>query len=120
MNRVLIVDDDPAVRQIVAALLKRDGTEVDIAEDGELAIAALRRQTYAVVLLDLLMPRVDGIGVISFMKEQGIETPVIVLSAVTDDHAWDLDPQLVRVAMQKPLDPRELRKVVSAVVERTK
>lgn len=120
MPRVLIVDDDPAIRQIVAALLARDGTDSEIAEDGSAAITLLRRERYDAVLLDLLMPRVDGLGVIAFMKENGIDTPVIVISAVTDDQVEHLDPQLVRVAMQKPLEPRELRRVVEAIVRYTR
>jgi DNA-binding response OmpR family regulator len=117
--RVLIVDDDPAIRQILSALLKRDGTECDIAEDGEQAIAKLQQNRYDVVLLDLLMPRVDGVGVIAYMKESSIITPVVVISAVMDDRVDTLDPQLVRVAMQKPLEPRELRRVVEAIVRHT-
>ncbi|MFP5247409.1 MAG: response regulator [Thermoanaerobaculia bacterium] len=112
----MIVDDDPAVRQIVRVLLERDGIDVDIAEDGARATALLREKEYAVVLLDLLMQRLDGQGVITFMKEHGITTPVIVVSAVSD--TWDLDPQLVRVTMQKPFEARELRKVVSAILEK--
>jgi DNA-binding response OmpR family regulator len=114
-KRVLIVEDDPAVRQIVRVLLERDGIEVDIAEDGERATALLGTRSYAAVLLDLLMPRLDGRGVIAFMKERALETPVVVLTAVTDSP--DLDPQLVRVVLQKPFEARELRKVVSAVLE---
>jgi DNA-binding response OmpR family regulator len=117
--RVLIVDDDPAIRQILSALLKRDGTECDIAEDGEEAIGKLQQNRYDVVLLDLLMPRVDGVGVIAYMKENSIVTPVVVISAVMDDRVDTLDPQLVRVAMQKPLEPRELRRVVEAIVRHT-
>ena len=113
-KRVLIVEDDPAVRQIVRVLLERDGVEVDIAEDGERATALLRERTYAAVLLDLLMPRLDGRGVISFMRERGLATPVVVVTAVADS---DLDPQIVRVVLQKPCEARELRKVVSAVLE---
>jgi DNA-binding response OmpR family regulator len=116
--RVLIVDDDPAVRQILAALLHRGGVLADVAPDGEAATAMLRERNYRVVLLDLLMPRLDGQGVLAFMKENGITTPVIVLSAVSDERGTDLDPQLVRVTMQKPLDPRELRTVVNAILER--
>lgn len=111
--RVLIVDDDPAVRAIMAALIKRDGTTVDIAQDGEQAIAMLRGERYDAVVLDLLMPRIDGLGVIAFMKNERVDTPVIVLSAVSDDQA--LDPAIVRVVMHKPFEPRELRRVVSAV-----
>lgn len=118
--QVLIVDDDPAIRQILSALLRRDGTECDIAEDGEAAIERLKSHQYDVVLLDLLMPRVDGLGVLSFMKENAIATPVVVLSAVTDDRVEVLDPRLVRIAMQKPLEPRELRRVVEAIVKHTR
>ncbi|HYO77729.1 MAG TPA: response regulator [Thermoanaerobaculia bacterium] len=115
-KRVLIVEDDPAVRQIVRVLLERDGIVADIAEDGEHATALLREHKYAAVLLDLLMPRLDGHGVLSFMKEQSLETPVVVVTAVSD--SADLDPDLVRVVMQKPFEARELRKVVNAVLER--
>lgn len=115
-KRVLIVDDDPAIRQIVRVLLERDGVQADIAEDGQRATAMLREQRYGVVLLDLLMPRLDGHGVIAFMREQGIETPVVVISAA--DHAGDdLDPRLVRVVLSKPIEARDLRKVVIAVLE---
>lgn len=116
-RRVLIVDDDPAVRQILRVLLERDGVQADIAEDGERATAMLRQRPYSVVLLDLMMPRLDGRGVIAFMNEQRIETPVIVISAV-GEVAEDLDPRLVRVVMQKPFEARDLRKVVAAVMEK--
>lgn len=118
--QVLIVDDDPAIRQILSALLRRDGTECEIAEDGEAAISRLQQHEYDVVLLDLLMPRVDGMGVLAYMKENHITTPVVVLSAVTDDQVELLDPKLVRIAMQKPLEPRELRRVVDAIVRHTR
>ena len=116
-KRVLIVDDDPAVRQILRVLLERDGVQADIAEDGERATSMLRARPYSVVLLDLMMPRLDGRGVIAFMNEQNIDTPVIVISAVSDA-AEDLDPRLVRVVMQKPFEARDLRKVVAAVMEK--
>lgn len=115
-KRVLIVEDDPAVRQIVRVLLERDGIEVDVAEDGERALSLLGEKTYATILLDLLLPRVDGRAVIEFIREKAIESPVVVLTAVTDSE--DLDPRIVRVVMQKPFEARELRKVVSAVLER--
>jgi two-component system response regulator ResD len=115
-RRVLIVEDDPAVRQIVRVLLERDGIEVDVAEDGERAVALLAEKTYATVLLDLLLPRLDGRAVIEFMRQHALETPVVVLTAVTV--STDLDPSVVRVVLQKPFEARELRKVVNAVLER--
>ncbi|MGZ5442584.1 MAG: response regulator [Thermoanaerobaculia bacterium] len=117
-KRVLIVDDDPAIRQILRVLLERDGLTADIAEDGERATAMMRERPYAIVLLDLMMPRLDGRGVIAFMNQHHIDTPVIVISAVSDTTAADLDPRLVRVVMQKPFEARDLRKVVAAVMEK--
>jgi DNA-binding response OmpR family regulator len=118
-RRVLIVDDDPAVRQILRVLLARDGVEADIAEDGDRATRMLRERPYAAVLLDLLMPRMDGRGVLAFMNEQHIDTPVIVISAVGES-ADDLDPRLVRVVLQKPFEARDLRSVVAAVLGKIK
>ena len=115
MKRVLIVDDDPTVRAIVRALLGRDGVEADIAEDGQRATALLAERAYDAIVLDLLMPRLDGHGVIQFMRERAMEVPVIVLSAVQE--AQDLDPAFVRVVMQKPFEVRELKRVVNAVLE---
>ncbi|HVE72145.1 MAG TPA: response regulator [Thermoanaerobaculia bacterium] len=116
-KRVLIVDDDPAIRQIVRVLLERDGVRADIAEDGERATKMLSDGGYSVVLLDLLMPRMDGRDVIAYMRANHIDTPVIVISAVGDT-ATDLDPKLVRVVMQKPFEARDLRQVVAAVLEK--
>ena len=115
-KRVLIVDDDPSIRQIVRVLLERDGVRADIAEDGERAVRMLAGGGYSVVLLDLLMPRMDGHAVIAYMREHQIETPVIVISAV-GEAATDLDPKLVRVVLQKPFEARDLRKVVAAVLD---
>jgi DNA-binding response OmpR family regulator len=112
--RVLIVDDDPSIRQIVRVLLERDGVRADIAEDGARALTMLDENEYDADVLDLLMPRVDGHGVIAHMNERNIETPVVVLTAVPDA---DLDPRLVRVVLHKPFEARDLRKVVAAILE---
>ncbi|HYH09442.1 MAG TPA: response regulator [Thermoanaerobaculia bacterium] len=104
------------MRAIVRTLLGRDGVEADIAEDGQRATAMLAEREYSAVVLDLLMPRLDGRGVIDFMRERGLNVPVIVLSAVQE--AEDLDPVFVRVVMQKPFEVRELKRVVNAVLEK--
>ncbi|MFZ2491825.1 MAG: response regulator [Thermoanaerobaculia bacterium] len=117
--RVLIVDDDPGVRQFLIALLTRDGISSAVAEDGQAAIEILGRERFDVILLDMLMPRVDGLGVLRYMRDQAIDTPVVVVSAVSDQMAELIDPTLVRVALQKPFDPRGLRDVVAAVIAET-
>lgn len=115
-TRVLIVDDDPGVREFLRALLARDQISSTIAEDGQRAIEMLERETFDIILLDLLMPRVDGLGVLAHMRSHGIETPVIVISAVSDQLGDSLGPQPVRIAIQKPFDPGKLRSVVAAVI----
>jgi DNA-binding response OmpR family regulator len=112
--RVLIVDDDPAVRDILAAVLRHEGWNADAVADGERAIECLKLRPYDAMILDLLMPRVDGRGVIAYVKEQDLKMPVIVLSAVTDQ-TRDLDPRVVTVAMQKPFEISELRVVIRAL-----
>jgi two-component system, NtrC family, response regulator PilR len=111
----LIVDDEPSVREILKLILQREGWIVQTAEDGDDAIRKLEGSTYRVVLLDLLMPRVGGAGVIDFIKERGITTPVVVISSAADRTA--LDPQIVRVALPKPLEIRDLRDVLRAILD---
>jgi DNA-binding response OmpR family regulator len=117
--RVLIVDDDPAIREIVAAILARERILTDVAADGETAIAHLDRTAYDAVLLDLLIPRVDGADVIRHMHDRGIQTPVIVITDAADD-VRDLDSSIVRVTMTKPLALQDLRDVVRAILRTTK
>jgi DNA-binding response OmpR family regulator len=117
--RVLIVDDDPAIREIVAAILARERIVTDVAADDEVAIAHLNRNTYDAVLLDLLMPRVNGTEVIRHMQERGIRTPVIVITGSSEE-VHDLDPSIVRVTMTKPVALQDLRDVVRAVLRATK
>jgi DNA-binding response OmpR family regulator len=111
----LIVDDEPSVREILKLILQREGWLVESVADGDEAIRKLEDSTYRVVLLDLLMPRVGGTGVIDFIKERGITTPVVVISSAADRFA--LDPQIVRVALQKPLEIRDLRDVLRAILD---
>jgi DNA-binding response OmpR family regulator len=113
--RVLIVDDDPAVRDILAAVLRHEGWNADAVSDGEQAIDCLKLRPYDAMILDLLMPRVDGRGVIAYVKERDLRMPVIVLSAAATDQSRDLDPRVVTVTMQKPFEISELRVVIRAL-----
>jgi DNA-binding response OmpR family regulator len=109
------VDDDPAVRDILAAVLRHEGWNADAVADGERAIECLALRPYNAMILDLLMPRVDGRGVIAYVREHDLKMPVIVLSAVSTEQARELDPRVVSVALQKPFEIGELRLVVRAL-----
>lgn len=80
MTTVLICDDDPVQRRLVEAMVRKLGHEARICENGEQALQILREEGDAIdlVLLDLVMPERDGMGVLAAMREEGIAKPVIV------------------------------------------
>jgi len=82
-DRVLIVDDDPVARRLVENIVSRSGYEAVTAEGGDLALAILTggKTRIDCVVLDLVMPDLDGLGVLAKMREAGIDVPVIVQTA---------------------------------------
>ena len=79
--RVLVVDDDLGVGSSVAAALRRDGHETDVVVDGEEALVRLDRGSYDSVVLDVLMPRLDGLEVCRRLRARGDLTPILILTA---------------------------------------
>jgi two-component system OmpR family response regulator len=79
--RALVVEDDAAIAEFVARGLREAGFAVDEAADGEAGLAAAGRQPYDVAIVDLMLPRRDGLALIEQLRRQGIMTPVLILSA---------------------------------------
>jgi two-component system, OmpR family, response regulator MprA len=79
--RILVVDDEPAVRGAVERALRLDGHEVALAADGGEALGALEAEPPDAVVLDVLMPRVDGLELCRRMRRRGDRTPVLMLTA---------------------------------------
>jgi two-component system, OmpR family, response regulator len=79
--RILIVEDEAALRQQVAHALDHAGYAVDMAADGEQADFVIRTERYDAVLLDLGLPRIDGLTLLHGWRESGIRVPVLVLTA---------------------------------------
>ena len=79
--RVLVVEDEPAIRHGLVDLLRSQGHLVEIAEDGQAALARLASGTYDLVLLDLMLPHVDGLSVLRQTRARGDLVPVLVLTA---------------------------------------
>jgi CheY-like chemotaxis protein len=103
-GRLLVVDDDPQVVDLVHQLLEGEPYEIVAAADGQEALEAIAEKRPDVILLDLLMPRMDGFGVIDHLKQdpQSRKIPVIVLTAkpLTTTERVALD-QTVRTVIQK-------------------
>lgn len=79
--RLLLVEDEPSLRESVARKLHRAGYETDDCGDGETALEMLAAEQYDLVLLDLNLPRVDGMTVLRTLRKTDLETPVLILSA---------------------------------------
>ncbi|HUP61692.1 MAG TPA: response regulator [Thermoanaerobaculia bacterium] len=115
-RRVLIVDDDAVVREILHAALRQKALVVDIARDGQEAIDFLRQHSYAVVLLDLLMPVTDGFGVLDAMAE-GTGTIVLIITAADRGVIEQLDARRIHGVVRKPFDPNDLAAIVEACAD---
>ena len=114
-HKALIVEDDPAIRKLVEKLLARRGIEIDTAHDGRQAITKLRDGGYSVLVLDLMIPEVNGFEVIEFVRKKQIKVPVVVVSAVSHQALTKLDLDVVKLVISKPFDVDEFTKAVYAL-----
>jgi CheY-like chemotaxis protein len=117
-SRVLVADDDPAIRQLVSTIMKRERLVVDAAADGLEAIEYLKQHDYSVILLDLMMPRLDGFGVVEYLKANpGLFKPVVlVISAYADQQFKQVDANMVAGVLRKPFEVSDLGNLVRLCV----
>jgi CheY-like chemotaxis protein len=117
-QRVLVADDDQSIRQLVSTIVRRERLDVDSAADGSEAVEFLKKNDYAVVLLDLMMPRLDGFGVVEWMRTNPplIKPIIIVITAYADQRFKEVDSELVSGVLRKPFDVAELGNLVRACV----
>jgi len=117
--RALIVEDDATIADFVARGLRESGFAVDVAADGEEALERTRQQVYDVAIVDLMLPKRDGLSLINELRRRGVTTPVLILSArrTVDDRVRGLqaggDDYLT-----KPFAFAELLARVQALVRR--
>src|SRR3990170_314808 len=117
--RVLIVDDDVASRELLEVRLGALRCEVVMAADGREAVSAIRREPPALVLLDLQMPGVGGMEVLRTLRRDGIDLPVIVLTAHGSiESAVEAMKEGAYDFILKPFDPKHLEIVVRKALER--
>ncbi len=122
--RILVVDDEPAVRHFLQIILNRLGYKVDLAAGGGEALNMVEKKSYDVVLTDLIMPRVDGLQVIRGVKETSPDTEVVVITGYPSSEtivaavragAIDYlpkspDQEHLSVLLEKALQIRDLRR----------
>ncbi|HEY3053857.1 MAG TPA: response regulator [Thermoanaerobaculia bacterium] len=116
-HRALVVEDDPPIRRLVEKLLVRNKVLTDTVSDGRAALEKLRAHEYSVVVLDLMVPEVNGFELIEFLKRERPGTPVAVVSAVSQQALTNLDLDVVKLVISKPFDVDEFTKAVLALCE---
>jgi DNA-binding response OmpR family regulator len=120
-TRVLVVDDEPMVREVLVRYLEREGFEVDEAADGPAALASAARWRPDLILLDLMLPGIDGYEVFRRLRDAGASPPVIMLTARGEETDRVVGLELgADDYVTKPFSPREVVARVRAVLRRTR
>jgi CheY-like chemotaxis protein len=117
-TRVLVADDDQSIRQLLCTVVRRERLDVDCVADGVEAVERLREHEYAVILLDLMMPRLDGFGVIEYLRNHPPKNKpvVLVITAYADQRFKKVDPDIVAGVIRKPFEIAELGNIVRLCV----
>lgn len=118
--RLLLVEDDGTLATTLQRALREEGYAVDWLSDGEIADEILATQDYDLVILDVSLPGLDGLGVLKHLRERGSKTPVLVLTARDrlDDRVTGLDLGADDY-MTKPFELAELEARVRALIRRS-
>lgn len=116
-TRVLVLDDDPSMQRLIAALLRKHGYRVDVVSNGSQAIDHLKRTDYAALLLDLMTPTEGGMTVIRHLRKANVKLldRVILVTASPDTILKAIEGDVAAV-VHKPFEQQELIAAVNRVV----
>ncbi|MGB9678486.1 MAG: heavy metal response regulator transcription factor [Thermoanaerobacteraceae bacterium] len=117
--RILIVDDEQHLTDVLYKSLKEEGYSVDIAQDGTEGLDFARMNVYDVIVLDIMLPGMDGINILNTIRNEGIYTPVLMLTAkdTTEDKVKGLDTGADDY-MTKPFELSEFMARIRALLRR--
>ena len=119
-TRILVVDDEPNIREVVELYLRREGFDVDVAADGAAALTAVERQLPDLIVLDLMLPEVGGLQVTSALRQSEYDIPIIMLTAKGEEADRIAGLELgADDYITKPFSPKELVARVKAVLRRS-
>lgn len=116
-SRILLVDDDRAIRQLSATVLLRSGYQVDTAEDGQAGWEALHRESYDLLITDNNMPRLSGLGLVKKIRYAHITLPVIIASGTLNTEELNRNQWLqITATLLKPFTTDQLLETVKEVL----
>jgi two-component system response regulator PilR (NtrC family) len=118
-HRILVVDDEESMREFLCIMLQRDGYMVEAVGDGHQAVLRLKEQSYDLIISDIKMPRLDGFGVLDYVKDRCPGTAMIMITAFsTTEQAVDAMKKGAYDYITKPFKNDEIRLVVENALER--
>nr|WP_133580582.1 response regulator transcription factor [Aureibacillus halotolerans] len=119
-KKILVVDDEPSIVTLLKYNLEQAGFEVITADDGEKALQMIAQEATALVVLDLMLPKMDGVEVCKQLRQQKNQLPILMLTAKDDEFDKVLGLELgADDYMTKPFSPREVVARVKAILRRT-
>ena len=117
---ILLVDDEPSITQLARMYLEREGFRIHEAADGESALEATQKQKPSLIVLEVMLPKLDGFEVCRKLRVSGDQTPIIMLTARDEDIDKILGLELgADDYLTKPFNPRELVARVKAILRRS-
>ena len=120
-DKVLIVDDDPSICKLLEKVMHSNDLETDTAGSGTKALERLKHQTYDVILMDIMLGDMEGFEVIQHLREDGIQTPVMIVSGRNEDYDSIYGLSIgADDYITKPFRPVVLGAKVKALIRRTK
>lgn len=123
LKKILVIDDDKSACLFFESVLKRDGFEVILEYSGEEGLIRIKSESFDLVILDLMMPRMSGYEVLSEIQQSGMNIPVFIITARalnsgtvemirSDPNVWEF--------WNKPIDPKRLVSRIRELVETPK
>jgi two-component system, NtrC family, nitrogen regulation response regulator NtrX len=118
--KILVVDDERSIRNTLKDILEFEKYEVDLAEDGLIALEKVKTTTYDAIFIDIKMPQMDGIEVLEKMRNDGIETPIVMISGHgTIETAVECIKKGAYEFIEKPIDLNRLLVVTRNALDKT-
>ncbi|HLQ74374.1 MAG TPA: response regulator transcription factor [Bacillota bacterium] len=120
VKRILIVDDEPSIVTLLNYHIAREGFDVHTATDGLTAIQKAQAEQYALIVLDIMLPGMDGLEVCRFLRRNGVNTPILMLTALGEE-----DNKITGLDMgaddylTKPFSPKEVLARIRAILRRS-
>lgn len=118
MKKILVIDDTKNIRMLLTKCLEHEGYHVETASDGQEALDLLRKNCYDLVFLDIKMSRLSGTEVLKSIREMGIETPVVIITAyATVKNAVECTKLGAVTYIQKPFTADKIRAVLAEIMD---